>query len=65
MLNWLLQMMLDVATEHWGIMVERVEMWVEKHCHTKKCFCLLSVRCFKLYIAVNPAAIFLGNKKIL
>ena len=23
-------MMLDVATEHWGIMVERVEMWVGK-----------------------------------
>jgi len=23
-------MMLDVATKHWGIMVERVEMWVGK-----------------------------------
>jgi len=34
-------MMLDEATEHWGIMVERVEMWVANGLVvSKKLFCL-------------------------
>jgi len=35
--------MLDVATEHWGIMVERVEMWVGKQPDNIKLLCWLVI----------------------